>query len=155
MKRGLALSPQVRWRFSRLQPPERRARDHDHGAGSTFVSPLVSAWTPALGTAFDYTCSTRRSAPARGIQAISNRPVDFGASDAPLNAASSRACNGLRPDPVGARRDGDRYNVPATRPPLHLHLDGDMIAKIFMGQITNWNDPAIAALNPGGEASRT
>ena len=53
-------------------------------------------------------------------------------------------------DPVGARRDGDRLQHPGPRgaqehePVAH----GDVIAKIYMGQITNWNDPAIKALNP-------
>ena len=54
------------------------------GAGSTFVSPLVSVWTPALGSAFDETIQYAPVGSGGGIQAISSRSVDFGASDAPL-----------------------------------------------------------------------
>ena len=54
----------------------------------------------------------------------------------------------LHADPVGARW---RWRSTTTSPaaPVHLNLDGPTIAKIFLGQITNWNDPAIAKLNPG------
>ena len=55
-----------------------------NGAGSTFVSPLVSVWTPAFGSAFDYTVQYSAIGSGGGIQAITNRTVDFGASDPPL-----------------------------------------------------------------------
>ena len=83
-----------------------------------------------------------------GIAAITNRQVDFGASDAPLTPDQSTACKGCVQIPwalAGDRRSP--YNVPGA--PVHLNLDGDVIAKIFLGQITNWNDPAIKALNKG------
>ncbi len=53
----------------------------------------------------------------------------------------------LRPDPVGARRDHRRLQRPGC--PGAPAADGATIANIFLGHITNWNDPAIAALNPG------
>src|SRR5262249_13249779 len=65
-----------------------------NGAGSTFVSPLVSVWTPALGSAFDYTVQYAAVGSGGGIQAITNRQVDFGASDAPLTSDQFSACNG-------------------------------------------------------------
>ena len=49
------------------------------GAGSTFVSPLVSVWTPAIGSAFDYTVQYSAVGSGAGISAISSRQVDFGA----------------------------------------------------------------------------
>ena len=64
------------------------------GAGSTFVSPLVSVWTPALGSAFDYTVQYSAVGSGGGIQKITNRTVDFGASDAPLSTDQFNACNG-------------------------------------------------------------
>src|SRR5438105_7820589 len=72
-----------------------------NGAGSTFVSPLVSTWTPALGSAFDYTVQYSPVGSGGGIQAISNRTVDFGASDAPLTADQFNACNGCVQIPWG------------------------------------------------------
>jgi phosphate transport system substrate-binding protein len=118
-----------------------------NGAGSTFVSPLVSVWTPALGSAFDYTVQYSPVGSGGGIQAITNRSVDFGASDAPLSPDQFAACNGCEQIPWALAATSIPYNVPGA--PVHLHLTGDVIAKMYMGQITNWNDPAIAKLNPG------
>jgi len=117
------------------------------GAGSTFVSPLVSVWTPALGSAFDYTVQYSAVGSGAGISAITSRTVDFGASDAPLTADQFAACNGCLQIPWALAGTAIPYNVPGA--PVHLHLSGDVIAKMYMGQITNWNDPAIKVLNPG------
>jgi phosphate transport system substrate-binding protein len=121
------------------------------GAGSTFVSPLVSVWTPAIGSAFDYTVQYSAVGSGAGISAITSRTVDFGASDAPLTPDQFNACNGCVQIPWALAGTAIPYNVPGITPAaaaVHLHLSGDVIAKIFMGQITNWNDPAIKALNP-------
>jgi phosphate transport system substrate-binding protein len=121
------------------------------GAGATFVSPLVSLWTPALGSAFDYTLQYSAIGSGGGIQAITNRSVDFGASDAPLTPDQFAACNGCVQIPWALAGTSIPYNVPGIEPAsaaVHLKLSGDVIAKIFMGQITNWSDPAIKKLNP-------
>jgi phosphate transport system substrate-binding protein len=121
------------------------------GAGSTFVSPLVSVWTPALGTAFDYTIQYSAVGSGAGISAIQSRTVDFGASDAPLTPDQFTACNGCVQIPWALAGTAIPYNVPGITPAtaaVHLHLSGDVIAKMYMGQITNWNDPAIKKLNP-------
>jgi phosphate transport system substrate-binding protein len=121
-----------------------------NGAGSTFVSPLVSLWTAALGSAFDYTIQYAPVGSGGGIQAISNRTVDFGASDAPLTPDQFSACNGCVQIPWALAGTAIDYNIPGLVVPknTNLRLDGPTIAKIYMGQITNWNDPAIKALNP-------
>src|SRR5207253_5025477 len=62
------------------------------GAGSSFVSPLVSTWTPALGSAFGYSVQYSPVGSGAGIAAITNRQVDFGASDAPLTPDQKAAC---------------------------------------------------------------
>ena len=118
-----------------------------NGAGSTFVSPLVSVWTPALGSAFDYTIQYSAVGSGAGISAITNRQVDFGTSDAPLTPDQFTACNGCSQIPWALAATSIPYNVPGA--PVHLHLNGKVIAKMYLGQITNWNDPAIRALNPG------
>src|SRR5215470_2570853 len=123
------------------------------GAGSTFVSPLVSLWTPALGSAFDYTIQYSAIGSGGGIQAITNRQVDFGASDAPMTPDQFSACNGCVQIPWALAGTAIPYNVPGLEVPknTNLNLSGDVIAKMYMGQITNWNDPAIAKLNPGAK----
>jgi len=120
------------------------------GAGSTFVSPLVSVWTPALGSAFDYTVNYSPVGSGAGIAAISNRTVDFGASDAPMTPDQMSGCNGCVQIPWALAGTSIPYNIPGLQLPknTNLHLSGDVIAKIYLGQITNWSDPAIKALNP-------
>src|SRR5215831_19872852 len=120
------------------------------GAGSTFVSPLVSVWTPAIGSAFDYTLQYSAVGSGAGIAAITSRQVDFGASDAPLTPDQFSACNGCVQIPWALAGTAIPYNIPNLTLPqnTNLNLSGDVIAKIYMGQITNWNDPAIKALNP-------
>jgi phosphate transport system substrate-binding protein len=120
------------------------------GAGSTFVSPLVSVWTPAVGSAFDYTVQYSAVGSGAGIAAISSRQVDFGASDAPLTPDQFNACNGCVQIPWALAGTAIPYDIPNLTLPknTNLNLSGDVIAKIFMGQITNWNDRAIKALNP-------
>jgi phosphate transport system substrate-binding protein len=117
-----------------------------NGAGSTFVQPLVSTWTPALGSAYDYTVQYAGVGSGAGIQAITSRQVDFGASDAPLTPDQFSACQGCVQIPWALAGTAIPYNLSGLTKPLRL--TGDLIAKIFMGDITNWNDPAIAKANP-------
>jgi phosphate transport system substrate-binding protein len=120
------------------------------GAGSTFVSPLVSTWTPAVGSAFDYTLQYSPVGSGAGIAAITSRQVDFGASDAPLTPDQFGACQGCVQIPWALAGTAIPYNIPGLQLPknTNLRLSGDVIARIYMGQITNWNDAAIKALNP-------
>jgi phosphate transport system substrate-binding protein len=117
------------------------------GAGSTFVQPLVGAWTPALGHAFGLTIQYSGVGSGAGIAAITNDQVDFGASDAPLTPQQQQACADCVQIPWALSATAVAYDVPGA--PVHLRLDGKTIAKIFLGDITSWNDPAIAALNKG------
>ena len=83
----------------------------------------------------------------RRIAAVTSRQVDFGASDAPLTPDQATACKSCVQIPWALSATSVAYNVPGA--PVHLNLDGKTISKIFLGQITNWNDPAIKALNKG------
>ena len=74
-----------------------------------------------------------------GIAAITNKQVDFGASDAPLTPDQATACGDCVQIPWALSAMAIAYNVPGA--PAHLNLDGATISKIFLGQITNWNDP--------------
>jgi phosphate transport system substrate-binding protein len=115
------------------------------GAGSTFVQPLVAAWTPAVGEAFGYTVQYSGVGSGAGIAAITANQVDFGASDAPLNPAQQSACPDCIQIPWALSATAVAYNVPGAS--AHLNLDGNTISKMFLGTITNWSDPAIKALN--------
>jgi phosphate transport system substrate-binding protein len=119
------------------------------GAGSTFVAPLVSAWAPAVGNAFGYTLQYSAVGSGAGIAAITNKQVDIGASDAPLSPDQANACGDCVQIPWALSAVSVFYNVPGA--PTHVNLDGATISKIFLGQISNWNDPAIAKLNKGAK----
>jgi phosphate transport system substrate-binding protein len=149
MKRGLALIASVLVGLVAVAAAGAKSTDTTiTGAGSTFVAPLVAAWTPAIGNAFGYTVQYSAVGSGAGIAAITNNQVDFGASDAPLNQAQQSACSDCVQIPWALSATSVFYNVPGA--PVHVRLDGATISKIFLGQITNWNDPAIAKLNPGG-----
>ena len=117
------------------------------GAGSSFVAPLVSQWIPAVGSAFGYELQYSPIGSGGGISAIQARTVDFGASDAPLTTDQFTACKECVQIPWALSATSIIYNLDGTK--NLLHMDGATLAKIFMGQITTWNDPAIAKLNPG------
>ena len=148
MKRGLALVATAAIALTAIAVAGAKSNDTTiAGAGSTFVSPLVSTWTPALGSAFGYTVQYSGVGSGAGIAAITNRQVDFGASDAPLTPDQATSCKGCVQIPWALSATSIAYNVPGA--PTHLNLDGRTISRIFLGQITNWNDAEIKALNKG------
>ena len=121
------------------------------GAGSTYVAPFFALafaryhqQHPAVTVNYSPVGSSA------GIAAISARQVDFGASDVPMNASELAATKGglvtQVPDALGAEGVAYNLDLPAG---ARLHLTGPVLAAIFLGQITRWNDPAITALNPG------
>jgi phosphate transport system substrate-binding protein len=117
------------------------------GAGSSFVSPLVSQWIPAVGAAYGYELQYSPIGSGGGIAAITARTVDFGATDAPLTPDQFNACNGCVQIPWALSATSIIYNLDGVR--NLLKMDGPTLAKIFQGQITQWDDPAIAKLNKG------
>jgi phosphate transport system substrate-binding protein len=84
-----------------------------------------------------------------GIKQVSDRSTDFGASDAPMTDAQLKAAQGgeLLHIPMTLGAVVPIYNVPGVTKPLVF--SGTVLADIFRGKITVWNDPAIAGLNPG------
>ena len=80
-----------------------------------------------------------------GITAITNKTVDFGASDAPLTSSQISAC-GCVEIAWALSATGPSFNLPGV---THLNVSGPILAGIYMGQITMWNDPAIAKINKG------
>jgi phosphate transport system substrate-binding protein len=117
------------------------------GAGSSFVAPLVAAWTSKVDSALGLKITYGPIGSGGGINAITNRTVDFGASDAPLSPDQFSACKGCVQIPWALSATAIAYKGDSL--PNHVHLTGPVIANIFNGRITNWNDPAIKKLNKG------
>jgi phosphate transport system substrate-binding protein len=116
------------------------------GAGSTFVFPLVSQWTADYSKRASVTVTYGAIGSGGGIAAITDRSVDFGASDAPLSSDQQTACNGCVEIPWALGGTSIAYNVSGAS--QHLRLTGPVLAKIYLGQVKSWNDPAIQQLNP-------
>ena len=117
------------------------------GAGSTLVAPLMTAWEPDYTKSSGTTITYGAIGSGGGIDAITARQVDFGASDAPLSSEQASACKDCLQVPWALAAVVPAYNLSGA--PDHLKLSGDVIAKMYLGQITSWDDPAIKALNPG------
>src|SRR5512133_2571880 len=117
------------------------------GAGSTFVSKLVQAWVPKVQNALDIKVTYGPIGSGGGIAQITNRTVDFGASDAPLTPDQFSACKGCVQIPWALSATSVPYRL--DNGPNRIRLDGPTLANIFLGKIKKWNDPAIKKLNKG------
>jgi phosphate transport system substrate-binding protein len=117
------------------------------GAGSTFVQPLVSQWISPVGSAYGVNLQYSGVGSGAGITAVTNRTVDFGASDAPLSPDQFSACKGCVQIPWALSATSVIYNLGGVK--NLLHMNGAVLASIYSGSITKWNDPAIAKLNKG------
>lgn len=123
------------------------------GAGSTLVAPLVAQWQSPYSTAHGVTVTYGAIGSGGGIEQITARTVDFGASDAPLSADQAAACKGCVMVPWAIAAATLSYNVPGNSKPLRL--SGPVIAAIYLGQIKTWNDPRIRKLNRGAKLPST
>jgi phosphate transport system substrate-binding protein len=117
------------------------------GAGSSFVYPVLSKWSQDYSKNSSNRINYQSIGSGGGIAQIKAATVDFGASDAPLSADELKA-GGLGQFPSVIGGIVPVMNVEGVAAG-QLKLDGDVLAKIFLGDIKAWNDPAIAALNPG------
>lgn len=119
------------------------------GAGSTFVYPLFSKWFDVFGQENPQVMINYQSiGSGGGIKQITAETVDFGASDAPMKDEELAAAPGeLLHIPTVAGAVVVVYNVDGISG--GLKLTSETLAKIFLGEITKWNDPALAADNPG------
>jgi len=114
------------------------------GAGATFPQPLIAQWQQNYKRdEINY----NGIGSGGGIAAITNRTVDFGASDAPLTPDQFSACKGCIQLPWVLSATSVMYNLGGVK--NGIHLNGKAIAEIYLGKITNWNDARIKRLNPG------
>lgn len=120
-----------------------------NGAGATFPQPIYNKWFSDYATRTGIKINYQSIGSGGGIRQLSEQTVDFGATDSPMTDAEiARAKGGpVMHIPTVLGAVVITYNLPeVTRP---LRLTGETIADIFLGRITRWNDPRIAALNPG------
>jgi phosphate transport system substrate-binding protein len=117
------------------------------GAGSTLVAPLVGVWQPIYQKTAGVTVTYGAVGSGGGIQSITGRSVNFGASDAPLSSSQAAACKGCLEIPWALAATTIAYHVAGV--PNGLHFTGPVLADIWLGKINKWNDPAIQRLNPG------
>ena len=122
------------------------------GAGSTFDAPFfAAAFTKYQQQHPGVTIGYSAVGSSAGIAAFSAKQVDFGASDVPMTASEQAAATGgpITQIPVALGGEGIAYNLPSLPAGARVHLTGPVLAGIYLGQITRWNDPALTALNPG------
>ncbi|HEY0281138.1 MAG TPA: phosphate ABC transporter substrate-binding protein PstS [Rhizomicrobium sp.] len=117
------------------------------GAGASFPYPIYAKWSGAYQSIAGFQLNYQSIGSGGGIAQIKARTVAFGATDAPLKPAELDKF-GLAQFPTVIGGVVPVVNVPGLAPG-QLVLDGQTLANIFLGKITNWNDPAIKALNPG------
>jgi phosphate transport system substrate-binding protein len=118
--------------------------------GSSLMAPLFSLWGPAYHSRFaQVTLNTASSSSGVGISSAAAGTTDIGASDAYLSPAVMTRYTHLVNIPLAVAALMVIYNVPGVGPSAHLKLNGKVLARMFSGTITRWNDPAVKSLNPG------
>jgi len=118
------------------------------GAGSTFVYPLFSKIFAEYGKANDVKVNYQSIGSGGGILQLTNKTVDFGGSDAPLNAEQAKKIGvPVLHIPMASGAVVITYNIPGVR--SALNLTGKDLADIYLGKVTKWNSPEIAATNRG------
>jgi phosphate transport system substrate-binding protein len=117
--------------------------------GSSLMAPLFTLWAPAYHARFSQvTLHTVSSSSGEGIASAAAGKADIGASDAFLSPATLAKYSNLVNIPLAVAALMVVYNVPGVAASAHLRLDGTVLARMFSGKISRWDDPAIAALNP-------
>ena len=116
------------------------------GAGASFPQPIYAKWSDAYNKATGGQVNYQSIGSSGGIKQIVAKTVDFGASDAPMTPEELEEAGLIQfPSIIGGVVPV--VNVDGIKPG-QLKLDGKMLADIYLGKISKWNDPAIVAMNP-------
>lgn len=117
--------------------------------GSSLLYPLFNLWVPAYAsTHSNVQITTQSTGSGTGIAMATNGSAQIGASDAYLSDALMKKNPGMLNIPLAISAQQINYNVPGLND-KHLKLSGPVLAGIYGGKITYWDDPAIAKINPG------
>jgi phosphate transport system substrate-binding protein len=126
-----------------------QAETRVQGSGATFPAPLYAKWVETFNKDNpDVKIDYQAIGSGGGIKAITDHTVQFGASDAPLSADQEKAAPGIVHLPTVAGPVVLIYNLPSVP---NLKVNGEIISGIYLKEIKKWNDPKIAALNPGAQ----
>ena len=117
------------------------------GAGATFPFPIYAKWAEAYKKETGVSLNYQSIGSSGGIRQINGKTVTFGATDAPVDGEKLEA-NGQVQFPAIIGGTVPVFNLDGFKPG-ELRVTGEVLAEMFMGWIVNWNDPKIAALNPG------
>jgi phosphate transport system substrate-binding protein len=120
-----------------------------NGAGATFPYPIYSKWFSEYNKLHpEVEINYQSIGSGGGIRQLINQTVFFGATDGPMTDEQQQGAPGkILHFPTVLGGDVPVYNIPGVD--AELKFTGKVLAEIFLGKITKWNDPAIAALNPG------
>lgn len=119
------------------------------GAGATFPYPVYSKWFNAYSQQTQVRVNYQSIGSGGGIRQLTEGTVDFGASDAPMNDEEMAAAPGTLHFPTVIGSVAVSYNLPAVQG--SIRLSGEVLARIFLGEITRWDAPEIRQLNPGAQ----
>jgi phosphate transport system substrate-binding protein len=122
------------------------------GAGSSFAAPLYTKWGEAAAPSTHVTLNYQSIGSGAGQNQIFNRTVDFGASDAPV-PHDKLVQNNLIQFPSAMGAVVVIVNIPGVET-NKLKLTGELLAEIYQGKITHWNDPKLAEMNRGVKLPR-
>ena len=117
------------------------------GAGATFPYPIYAKWAEAYKKETGVGLNYQSIGSSGGIRQINNKTVAFGASDAPVSGADLDK-NGQVQFPAIIGGTVPVINLEGFKPG-ELRITGPVLAEVFLGDIVKWNDPKLAALNPG------
>jgi phosphate transport system substrate-binding protein len=119
------------------------------GAGSSFAKPIYSKWAEMYAEKTGIKINYQSIGSSGGIKQLSEEIVDFGASDGPMTDEQIAAAKGgpILHFPTVLGGVSVTYNLPELTKPLRF--TGPVLADVYLGKITKWNDPQIAALNRG------
>jgi phosphate transport system substrate-binding protein len=140
--------------FAQVQPPSQLSQQQQgqiaiNGAGATFPFPLIDTWRVEYQNVNpNVNLNYQSIGSGGGIRQFTERTVDFGATDAPLSENNTQALPAPAvhiPETIGSVVAA--YNINGV-PEKGLKLTGPVLADIFLGTITTWNDPGIQELNP-------
>lgn len=142
--------------FGQLPPPgqlqqqqqQQQGRVTIDGAGASFPFPLIDTWRVEYPTVRpDVSINYQSIGSGGGVKQFTEKTVDFGATDAPLTANETQAAPGAVHIPETIGSVVAAYNINGVQE-KGLRLTGPVLAGIFRGEITRWDDPQIAELNP-------
>ena len=143
MKRILAIALLL---FGMVSINQAQAEEMLNGAGATFPYPVYSAWANEYNKVTGVKLNYQSIGSGGGIKQITDRTVDFGASDAPQTPEFLEK-NNLLQFPAVMGGVVLVVNIPGVKAG-QLKLDSEAVCKMYLGEITNWNDPKLKSMNP-------